>query len=224
MMNNLFSIFDPTTSNLFSFNWLSSLIFLYFLPLKYWMKNSRNFLFCKKLFFFIENEFKSILLNKINLINLLLFLSTFFFILFNNLLGLFPYIFTSSSHLKFSFNFSLTLWMCLIMFGFINFFFNMLFHFVPQNTPFILSPFMVLIESIKNLIRPLTLSIRLSANMIAGHLLITLISESLEFIKFIMLYFPFLFQLILMILEIAVSIIQSYVFSILIILYSKEIN
>nr|AZL93443.1 ATP synthase F0 subunit 6 [Pristaulacus sp. ZJUH_2016030] len=223
MMNNLFSIFDPATSNFFSLNWMSTLTFLYFFPYKFWLLNSRNLMFLKILLFLMMNEFKPLMSNKINLINLLMFFSLFFFFFFNNFLSLFPYIFSSSAHLSFSFNFSLILWMCFMTFGYMNFFFNMLFHLVPQGTPLFLSPFMVIIEFISNLIRPLTLSIRLSANMIAGHLLITLISESMEFIKLIFISFPLLFQLILMILEISVSIIQSYVFTILIILYAKEI-
>jgi F-type H+-transporting ATPase subunit a len=94
---------------------------------------------------------------------------------------------------------------------------------VPQGTPNILIPFIILIETIRRIIRPITLTIRLTANIIAGHLLLTLLGNMGP--KIILFIIPFLLftQLILLILESAVSIIQSYVFSILITLYSREI-
>jgi F-type H+-transporting ATPase subunit a len=94
---------------------------------------------------------------------------------------------------------------------------------VPQGTPNVLIPFIILIESIRNIIRPITLTIRLTANIIAGHLLITLLSRL--GVKLINILIPLLLfiQLILLILESAVAIIQSYVFAILVTLYFREI-
>jgi len=81
---------------------------------------------------------------------------------------------------------------------------------------------MVLIESIRRVIRPLTLAIRLSANIIAGHLLITLIGNQLASLNMLGIIFPT--QIMLVGLEMAVSLIQAYVFSILITLYISEIR
>lgn len=94
---------------------------------------------------------------------------------------------------------------------------------MPQGTPNILIPFIVLIESIRNIIRPITLTIRLTANLIAGHLLLTLLGNIGP--KLIIILIPRLIitQLILLTLESAVAIIQSYVFAVLITLYIREI-
>lgn len=223
MIINLFSIFDPFTFINFSLNWLRRLIFLFLLPRTFWINYSRLINFWFLIFNLLNKEFLSLLNKKVNIINFLILLTIFLFIFFNNFIGLFPYIFTSSTHIRFSFSLSFNIWLIFILFGWINFSFNIFFHLTPQNTPFILIPFIVIIESIRNIIRPLTLSIRLSANIIAGHLLITLINDHIKNLDILFNIFPFFIQLILIILEISVSIIQSYVFSILITLYLKEI-
>lgn len=96
-------------------------------------------------------------------------------------------------------------------------------HLVPQGTPGVLMPFMVCIETIRNVIRPGTLAVRLSANIIAGHLLMTLIGNTGPGMGSLMVGFLVLGQLCLLILESAVSIIQGYVFSVLRTLYSSEV-
>jgi len=96
-------------------------------------------------------------------------------------------------------------------------------HLVPQGTPAALMPFMVLIETIRNVIRPGTLAVRLAANMIAGHLLLTLIGRtgpSLSSTLAVILVFR---QVLLLILEAAVAVIQSYVFAVLSTLYASEV-
>ncbi|KYQ46787.1 ATP synthase subunit a, partial [Trachymyrmex zeteki] len=97
-------------------------------------------------------------------------------------------------------------------------------HLTPMGTPFVLMPFMVIIESIRLIIRPITLSIRLAANMIAGHLLLSLLGLSGAGLRsFVILLVLVVAQLILFVLEIFVSLIQAYVFSILSALYRKEV-
>ncbi|WP_227643598.1 F0F1 ATP synthase subunit A [Klebsiella pneumoniae] len=81
-------------------------------------------------------------------------------------------------------------------------------HIIPQGTPIILIPFIVLIETIRNIIRPRTLSIRLTANIIAGHLLLTLLRRTGPNINYYLISLIILFQIILLILESAVTIIQ----------------
>lgn len=97
-------------------------------------------------------------------------------------------------------------------------------HLVPQRTPAVLIPFMVLIESISNMIRPGTLAVRLTANIIAGHLLITLLGNQTSNRSGIILLILVNVQILLIVLELAVSIIQSYVFTVLITLYTREIH
>lgn len=139
-------------------------------------------------------------------------------------MGLYPYIFTRSRHIIFSIRISMSIWLGLILYGWknnTNFIFS---HIIPQGTPILLIPFMVLIETIRNIIRPITLTIRLTANIIAGHLLLTLLSQRANSIYILISCIIIIIQLILLILEFRVSIIQSYVFIILRTLYSKEIN
>nr|AJD80529.1 ATP synthase F0 subunit 6 [Cherax sp. YPL-2015] len=168
-------------------------------------------------------EFKTIL-GPSNLGLSFLFVSLFSFILFNNSLGLLPYIFTSSSHLVMTLTLALPLWLSFILFGWVNHTQHMFAHLVPQGTPNVLMPFMVLIETISNIIRPGTLAIRLAANMIAGHLLLTLLGSMGSSLSSKLLIFLILAQILLLMLESAVAIIQSYVFAVLSTLYASEVN
>lgn len=97
-------------------------------------------------------------------------------------------------------------------------------HLVPQGTPPVLIPFMVCIETIRNVIRPGTLAVRLAANIIAGHLLITLLGNTGPRLSLTILRFLIIGQIALLVLESAVAIIQSYVFAVLRTLYSSEVN
>nr|AZL93274.1 ATP synthase F0 subunit 6 [Helorus sp. ZJUH_2016017] len=219
-MMNLFSIFDPSTSMKFSFNWISMILFLMFTPKSFWLLKSRNNIYLLILMKLIKKEIKIIL--KPQMHNSIMLLSLMTLILFSNLTTLFPYIFPFFSHLSISLSLSLTLWVSLMMFGMLTNYKKMLAHLTPMSTPVILMPFMVLIETISSLIRPLTLAIRLTANIIAGHLLMTLLSNSvINLMNLFFLTFPI--EMILMILEISVSMIQSYVFMILLTIYIKEI-
>nr|UXX44635.1 ATP synthase F0 subunit 6 [Pieris rapae] len=225
MMNNLFSIFDPST-NIFNLplNWMSTFIGLMFIPFSFWWSPNRQFLVWKFIITKLHNEFKILLNFKKNKGSTLIFISLFSFILFNNFLGLFPYIFTSTSHLTISLTLSLSLWLTFMLFGWINNSKHMFIHMIPQGTPSILMPFMVLIETISNIIRPGTLAIRLTANMIAGHLLLTLLSSTGNSMSNYFLLFLIIVQILLLILESAVAVIQSYVITILSTLYSSETN
>nr|YP_010722466.1 ATP synthase F0 subunit 6 [Parnassius stubbendorfii]WDV10749.1 ATP synthase F0 subunit 6 [Parnassius stubbendorfii] len=225
MMSNLFSIFDPTT-NLFNLplNWISTFIGLMFIPYSFWLIPNRHYIFWNFITNKLHNEFKMLLgINSFNG-STFIFISLFSFILFNNFLGLFPYIFTSTSHLTISLSISLSLWISFMMYGWINNYQHMFIHMIPQGTPNILMPFMVLIETISNIIRPGTLAVRLTANMIAGHLLLTLLSSTNSNLSFFLLFILIFMQILLLILESAVAIIQSYVISILSTLYSSEVN
>nr|YP_010626081.1 ATP synthase F0 subunit 6 [Fibla maclachlani]WBK02892.1 ATP synthase F0 subunit 6 [Fibla maclachlani] len=223
MMTNLFSVFDPSTTifNL-SLNWFSSILGIIIMPTLFWMLPNRLYSFWMMILSKLNNEFKTLLGIKNYKISMI-FTSLFFFIMFNNLLGLFPYIFTSSSHMNFTLTLALPLWISFMLYGWINNTNHMFTHLVPQGTPNILMPFMVCIETISNVIRPGTLAIRLAANMIAGHLLLTLLGNTGSSLMPIMISLLMLTQILLLMLEFAVSIIQAYVFSVLSTLYSSEV-
>nr|YP_006234041.1 ATP synthase F0 subunit 6 [Athyma sulpitia]AFH54881.1 ATP synthase F0 subunit 6 [Athyma sulpitia] len=225
MMNNLFSIFDPST-NIFnlSINWMSTFIGLLFIPYSFWLIPNRHFIFWNFISSKLHEEFKTLLGPNSYNGTTFIFISLFFFILFNNFLGLFPYIFTSTSHLNISLSLALTFWLSFMIYGWINNTQHMFIHMIPQGTPTILMPFMVLIETISNIIRPGTLAVRLTANMIAGHLLLTLLSNTGTNLPNYLLIILIFIQILLLILESAVAVIQSYVITILSTLYSSEVN
>nr|QDI93795.1 ATP synthase F0 subunit 6 [Tuxedo cruralis] len=223
MMTNLFSTFDPTTSMNLSLNWVSTFIGMMIMPMMYWIIPSRMNMMFKILFLNLYNEFKTLLGQKSKGFNLMI-ISLFMFILFNNLMGLMPYIFTSSSHLTFTLTLALPLWMSMMMFGWINKTQEMFAHMIPNGTPPVLMPFMVLIETISNLIRPGSLAVRLTANMIAGHLLMSLLGNNMSEASMLIMPLILSIQIILMMFETAVSVIQAYVFSVLTTLYSSEVN
>nr|YP_009131089.1 ATP synthase F0 subunit 6 [Vamuna virilis]AHX84181.1 ATP synthase F0 subunit 6 [Vamuna virilis] len=225
MMSNLFSIFDPST-NLFNLplNWISTFLGIMFIPYSFWLIPNRHYLIWNFIFKKLHNEFKTLMKNNYFQGSTFIFISMFSFILFNNFLGLFPYIFTSTSHLTLSLSISLPLWLSFMIYGWINNSQHMFIHMIPQGTPPILMPFMVLIETISNIIRPGTLAVRLTANMIAGHLLMTLLSNTGPSMNYYLIIMLILIQILLLILESAVAIIQSYVIAILSTLYSSEVN
>nr|QDI93820.1 ATP synthase F0 subunit 6 [Tuxedo cruralis]QDI93833.1 ATP synthase F0 subunit 6 [Tuxedo cruralis] len=223
MMTNLFSTFDPTTSMNLSLNWTSTFIGMMIMPMMYWIIPSRMNMMFKILFLNLYNEFKTLLGQKSKGFNLMI-ISLFMFILFNNLMGLMPYVFTSSSHLTFTLTLALPLWMSMMMFGWVNKTQEMFAHMIPNGTPPVLMPFMVLIETISNLIRPGSLAVRLTANMIAGHLLMSLLGNNMSEASMLIMPLILSIQIILMMFETAVSVIQAYVFSVLTTLYSSEVN
>ena len=224
MIINLFSIFDPST-NIFNFslNWIRTILGILFFPIIYWFLPSRISMFWNKIFLILHLEFKTLLGISSFKGTTFIFISLFTLILFNNFLGLFPYIFTSTSHITLTLTLAFPLWLSFIFYGWINNSKHIFAHLVPQGTPSVLIPFIVLIETIRNIIRPGTLAVRLSANIIAGHLLLTLLGNTGNSISSFIVSILILTQLLLLSLESAVAIIQSYVFTILRTLYSREI-
>nr|UQJ75148.1 ATP synthase F0 subunit 6 [Eucryptotermes sp. n. nr. breviceps] len=226
MMSNLFSVFDPSTSNMnLSLNWSSTWLGLLLIPISMWLIPSRHSMLWNLLMTKLHNEFKTLIgSNKKSKGSTFLFISLFSLILFNNFLGLFPYVFTSTSHLTMTLTLALPLWVSFMLFGWINNTNHMFEHLVPQGTPAVLMPFMVCIETVSNVIRPGTLAVRLTANMIAGHLLLTLLGNNGPMMSYSLLWVLIIAQILLLILESAVAIIQSYVFAVLATLYSSEVN
>nr|UFP92269.1 ATP synthase F0 subunit 6 [Nomadacris japonica] len=224
MMTNLFSTFDPST-NIFnlSLNWTSTFLGLLLIPSLFWLTPSRINIIWNKLNMTLHNEFKTLLGPSSFNGTTFIFISIFIMMLFNNFMGLFPYIFTSTSHLALTFAVALPMWLSFMLFGWINHTNHMFTHLVPQGTPPALMSFMVLIETISNVIRPGTLAVRLAANMIAGHLLLTLLGNTGPSMAMNLISLLIIGQMLLLILESAVAMIQAYVFSILSTLYSSEV-
>lgn len=148
----------------------------------------------------------------------------FIFIAVNNFIGLSPYIFTSSSHLTFGVSLALRLWLGFTLVRYFKDLGHVLAHLVPLGTPYPLIPLIVLIEFTSNVIRPLTLSVRLAANIVAGHLLLALISGTVNPVIRRITLVVITGIVILIVLENGVALIQAYVFRILPSLYVAEVN
>lgn len=222
MIANLFSIFDPSSNFNTSINWISIFMVIILIPSLYWLiPNNLNILYTI-IIKLLHKEFKTIINNKKNNFTLI-FISLFIFIILNNLIGLFPYIFTSTSHLNLNLTLALPIWIRILIYGWLKKTNQIFSHLVPQRTPIILIPFIVCIETVRNIIRPITLTIRLTANIIAGHLLLTLLGNLGPHLPILLIPILIITQILLLILESAVAIIQSYVFSVLLTLYSREI-
>nr|AYN73631.1 ATP synthase F0 subunit 6 [Trogon personatus] len=142
-----------------------------------------------------------------------------------NLLGLLPYTFTPTTQLSMNLALAFPLWLATLLTGLRNQPSATLGHLLPEGTPTPLIPALIMIETTSLLIRPLALGVRLTANLTAGHLLIQLISTASTALLPIMPAISILttsILLLLTILEVAVAMIQAYVFVLLLSLYLQE--
>nr|YP_010131785.1 ATP synthase F0 subunit 6 [Leptodactylus fallax]QPZ94305.1 ATP synthase F0 subunit 6 [Leptodactylus fallax] len=155
----------------------------------------------------------------------LILTSLMIFLIGTNLLGLLPYTFTPTTQLSLNLGLAIPMWLATVAIGLRNQLTTSLGHFLPEGTPALLIPILIVIETISLFIRPLALGIRLTANLTAGHLLIQLISTAsltMLFTSPLVSSLAFLTLLLLTILEIAVAMIQAYVFVLLLSLYLQE--
>nr|AAP75404.1 ATP synthase 6 [Pomacentrus australis]AAP75406.1 ATP synthase 6 [Pomacentrus australis] len=147
------------------------------------------------------------------------------FLITLNMLGLLPYTFTPTTQLSMNMGLAVPLWLATVIVGMRNQPTHALAHLLPEGTPTPLIPILIMIETISLFIRPLALGVRLTANLTAGHLLIQLIATAALVLLPLMptvaiLTTTLLFMLTL--LEVAVAMIQAYVFVLLLSLYLQE--
>nr|WDE78727.1 ATP synthase subunit 6 [Setophaga fusca] len=155
----------------------------------------------------------------------LILTSLMIFLLLINLLGLLPYTFTPTTQLSMNLALAFPLWLATLLTGLRNQPSTSLGHLLPEGTPTPLIPALILIETTSLLIRPLALGVRLTANLTAGHLLIQLISTATTALFSTMpvvSLLTFMVLFLLTILEVAVAMIQAYVFVLLLSLYLQE--
>nr|UMB50508.1 ATP synthase F0 subunit 6 [Euchilichthys sp. 'Kinganga'] len=151
--------------------------------------------------------------------------SLMIFILMLNILGLLPYTFTPTTQLSLNMGLAVPLWLATVIIGLRNQPTAALGHLLPEGTPTPLIPILIIIETISLFIRPLALGVRLTANLTAGHLLIQLISTATITLMPMMTTVAALTAILLVLLtllEVAVAIIQAYVFVLLLSLYLQE--
>ena len=225
-MNSLFIVFDPKTLTFIQFNWIRVILTLIIISLgSFWFKERRNRIIYENYYKYVHLEFLSLFQNKRNWGQTQLFVTLIRVICNINIIGLLPYIFTNSCHLPIRFFFSFIIFLGPELYHYIFSIEKILIRIVPLGTPVLLIPFLVIIETVRIFIRPLTLGIRLTANIRAGHLLITLIRGSIRVKRNIVLILLILrVLLLLLLLEIGVALIQGFVFSLLRLIYSLRLN
>nr|AJT70243.1 ATP synthase F0 subunit 6 [Chimaera phantasma] len=155
----------------------------------------------------------------------MIFCSLMLMLMTLNLLGLLPYTFTPTTQLSLNLGLAFPLWLATVLMGMINQPTMALGHLLPEGTPTPLIPMLIIIETISLMIRPIALAVRLTANLTAGHLLMQLIATAAFVLMSTMPMISVLTSLILLLLtllEVAVALIQAYVFVLLLSLYMQE--
>nr|YP_010360260.1 ATP synthase F0 subunit 6 [Neptunea cumingii]UNQ32876.1 ATP synthase F0 subunit 6 [Neptunea cumingii] len=228
MLVDIFSSFDDNNQvfmSLYILMWLFSFLTIVLFSSSYWVMSPR---WASIISVFKDTAssqiFRSFGVKMGGFINLITGL--FLFLILMNLSGLVPYVFSPTSHLAVSLSLGLPLWLSLIVSAI---FFNpssVIAGLLPMGAPAPLNPFLVIIETVSIMVRPITLSVRLTANMSAGHIVLTLIGNYLTasiFLSSIFSMFLLLtIQILYTIFEFGIALIQAYIFCLLITLYSDE--
>ena len=221
-MSNLFAVFSPERWHGVSLMWMAIGLPVLMMPKSLWIAKSRSQHFLRLINLRVTKEIKSGFGAHQAPGTGWLFVRLFLFIGTINLSGLIPYVFTPTTHLRITLGLGLPIWLGTIR---VRWGLQPIFifaHLAPRGTPITLLPFMVIIEVLSTLIRPLTLAVRLAANIIAGHLLFALLrgcaspNNGLENLIYILVLIP------LGVLELTVALIQAFVFSLLSRLYVQE--
>jgi F-type H+-transporting ATPase subunit a len=147
--------------------------------------------------------------------------TVFMFVLFGNMWGMIPYSFTFTSHIIVTFAMAIVVFVGVTIIGFIKHKLHFLSFFMPPGVPLIMAPLLVTIEIISYLSRPISLSVRLFANMLAGH---TLLKVFAGFVVSLGVFgvLPLAFVVALTGLEIVIAFLQAFVFTILTCLYLND--
>ena len=148
--------------------------------------------------------------------------SLFMFVLFCNMVGMLPYSFTVTSHIIVTLIMALFIFIAVTIIGFIKHGFKYLSIFVPSGVPAVLLPLITIIEIISYLSRPVSLSVRLFANMMAGHTMLKVFGSFVLSLGLLGGWLPLSFSVALTGLEILVAFLQAYVFAILTCIYLND--
>ena len=195
-------------------------------------------------FFIIATKNKSLIPNKLQLIAEMIYefvakmindtagqdarpyfpfiLSLFLFVLFSNMIGMIPYSFTITSHIVVTFALAIVIFFGVTIIGFLKHGIKYLELFVPKGVPKLLLPLIIVIEIISYLSRPISLSVRLFANMMAGHTMLKVFGGFVVSLGLVGGWLPLGFSVALTGLEILVAFLQAYVFAILTCIYLND--
>ncbi|HCE59585.1 MAG TPA: F0F1 ATP synthase subunit A [Wolbachia sp.] len=151
-----------------------------------------------------------------------LIFTVFIFILSCNLVGILPYAFTVTSHISVTFALSMIVFIYVTVVGFKERGLEFLSIFLPKGTPPWLAWLIVIIKLFAYLVRPVSLSVRLAANMVAGHTIIKVIAWFIVNMNIFLTPIPFFFVVALIGFEVFVAILQAYIFTILTCVYLSD--
>nr|AXA45373.1 ATP synthase F0 subunit 6 [Inquisitor sp. MNHN IM 2013-18505] len=228
MFMDIFSSFDDNNQvfmSLYILMWVFSLATILFFSSSFWVMPPRWQSLVSTFKDTASSQiFRSYGMNMGGFMNIITAL--FLFLIVMNLSGLIPYVFSPTSHLAISLSLGLPLWFSLIISAIIFNPSSVVAGLLPMGAPAPLNPFLVIIETVSIMVRPITLSVRLTANMSAGHIVLTLIGNYLTASMFMSSVFSMLIllsiQVLYTIFEFGIGLIQAYIFCLLITLYSDE--
>lgn len=228
MILDIFSSFDPAINRLNNISnllfWLIIITSAVIFTCSLWSTPNNIFILSASVINVINDQRNRTSGKHLKGFNVLI-VALFIIIICVNLIGLLPAVFRYSRHLLFSLRFGLPLWLSIILSAIIYNTSRWAASLLPGGAPHWLNPFLVIIETIRIRVRPLTLSFRLAANISAGHIVLTLIGTYCaralitSLIGFIILIS---IQLGYIIFELGICIIQRYIFCLLIRLYADD--
>ncbi|MCE3255126.1 MAG: atpB [Rickettsiaceae bacterium] len=203
---------------------LSAILFMFLATRKKSLIPGRLQTVAESVYNFVADMVKTSIGNEGNKFFPLVF-SLFIFILFCNILGMTPYSFTVTSHIAVTFSLAMIAFLAITIFAIArNGFGGFLHMFLPSGVPIFMAPFIFAIEFFSFLIRPLTLSVRLFANIVAGHVLLKVIAGFIIALGVIFGTMPMLFAVIMTGFELFVAVLQSYIFAILVCAYLGDVT
>lgn len=228
-MIDIFSTFDPATSELYIFSpWLfwsiNTIILTLIFPL-FWSSPSQTYwILSLPLNIMVDQRSRTTTTHLAGLTTLLV--SLYIILTLTNFVGIVPYVFSTSSHLIFTLSFGLPLWLALILSRACYRPITTLAALLPAGAPAWLNPFLILIETVRTVVRPITLSFRLAANISAGHIVLSLIGVYLIYALLAGAWLPrltlYLIQVGYTLFEVGICIVQAYIFCLLLSLYTND--
>lgn len=202
------------------------LLFTYFSLTKSTLVRSRSQIFFENLYLVVLAIFKQQISSVRALRFFPLIFTLFLFISLLNFTSLFIYSVSLTGHIIITMALAFSLFIGLLIIGLLNYGVNFFNFFVPKGVPLVLLDFIIVIEVFSFIIRPFSLSIRLFANMLAGHTLMGIFAQFAAYIisnYFLIFFLPLILVFLVFLLEIAVSIIQAYIFVSLICIYLNDV-
>lgn len=228
MISDIFSSFDPSSYNILipsiTIIFIVNIIYIFIIDRTIWANEANRSMLSLTILKAIVPEVERTYIFNINPLNHTMH-QIFFLVVVLNLIGLFPYTFRVTRHLLFTLRIGLPIWILLIISRAIKSIKATIAHLLPEGAPDWLNPFLVLIESSRIIVRPITLSFRLAANIRAGHIVLALIGIYAAASWFNRLtVFIILLTLIIgyLLFEVAICLIQGYIFFLLLTLYAND--